>query len=46
MGAGAQSKELGRGPSEIVSTFCRKVSLCRLQRSKEAVQITIILTEE
>jgi hypothetical protein len=41
-----QSKELGRGPSEIVSTFWRKVSLCRLQRSKEAVQITIILTEE
>ncbi len=45
-GSGTQSKELGRGPSEIVSTFWRKVSLCRLQRSKEAVQITIILTEE
>ncbi len=37
-----QSKELGRGPSGIVSTFWRKVSLCRLQRSKEAVCITNI----
>ncbi len=42
----SQSKELGRGPSGIVSTFWRKVSLCGLQRSKEAVQITIILTVE
>ncbi len=41
-----QSKELGRGPSGIVSTFWRKVSPYRWQRSNEAVQMTIILIEE
>ena len=42
----SQSKELGRGPSGIVSTFWRKVSPYRWQRSNEAVQMTIILIEE